>query len=70
LRKKPFNDGEVKIIRCPHCGFESRESLAWMRGGTKLQCAACGEELSFHQQKISRALNAVFKAFDDFRRRA
>jgi hypothetical protein len=67
LPKSPFDDHEIKIIRCPYCGYESHKdarldaqpheaSMRWLR------------RESLNKKKLRKALDAVAKAFDDLRR--
>jgi DNA-directed RNA polymerase subunit RPC12/RpoP len=56
-----LDEGEIKI-RCPHCGYETRKTLAWARGRTKHQCAGCGDEFRLHKTKLRKALDAVIRA--------
>jgi DNA-directed RNA polymerase subunit RPC12/RpoP len=69
MLNSPLEDRQIKVIRCPYCGYESRKTLAWTHGRAKLQCAGCGEEFTLHKQKTSTTLNAVIRAFGDFRRK-
>jgi transcription elongation factor Elf1 len=69
LPRSPLANGDIKIIRCRYCGDESRMTLAWMRSHATFQCDGCGEKFSLEKRKISKALNAVVKAFDDLRQK-
>jgi DNA-directed RNA polymerase subunit RPC12/RpoP len=62
MHNSPLEDGQIKVIRCPYCGYESRKTLAWTHGRAKLQCAGCGEEFSLNNNKAR-------EAFDRFRRK-
>ena len=64
-----LNDPEIQIIRCRYCGFKSRATLAWVRTHRKFICDGCGEEFSFDNTKVRKALDAFGNAFNDLRRR-
>jgi hypothetical protein len=66
MHNSPLDDGQIKVMRCPYCGYESRKMLAWAHGRARFQCAGCGEQLTFHKHK---ALDAVIRAFKDLRRK-
>ena len=69
LPRGPLDNRNIKIIRCQYCGHESRMTLVWMRSHATFQCDGGGEKFSLEKRKISKALNAVVKAFDDLRQK-
>ena len=62
-----FDADDVKIIRCSYCGYENRKTLGWIHSHKTFQCAGCGDEFSFHTNKIRQALDAAATAFEDVR---
>jgi transposase-like protein len=50
---------DVKIIRCPNCGHESRASSGWVRSHITFQCDGCGDQFNLHDSKIRKAFDAV-----------
>ena len=59
MTTRSFDSSEIKIIRCPYCGNESRATSGWVRGHPAFQCGGCGEQVSLHETKIRKVFDAV-----------
>ena len=59
MTTRSFDPSEIKIIRCPYCGDESRATSGWVRGHTAFQCGGCGEQVSLHETKIRKVFDAI-----------
>jgi hypothetical protein len=66
MNSSPLGDGQIKVIRCPYCGYKNRKTIAWAHGRARLQCAGCGEQFTLHKHK---ALDSVIRAFKYLRRK-
>ena len=59
----------IKVVRCPYCGYENRNTVASMGGHRYLQCAGCGERFRHREKNIKKVLVTVGKTFDDLWRK-
>jgi len=59
----------IKVVRCPYCGYENRNTVASMRSHTYLQCTGCGERLRVREKRFKKVLGAVAKGFDNLLRK-
>ena len=54
MTTRSFDPSEIKIIRCPYCGDESRATSGWVHSRMAFQCGGCGEKVSLHETKAGR----------------
>ena len=59
MTTRSFDPSEIKILRCPYCGDESRATSGWVCSHMKFQCLACGEQVGPHETKIRKTFHAV-----------
>ena len=59
MTTRSFDPSEIKIIRCPYCGDESRATSGWVHSRMAFQCGGCGEKVSLHETKIRKVFDAV-----------
>ena len=59
MTTRSFDPSEIKILRCPYCGDESRATSGWVCSHMTFQCHACGEQVGLHETKIRKTFHAV-----------
>ena len=59
MSTRSIDPSEIKILRCPYCGDESRATSGWVRSHMTFQCDACGEQVGLRETKIRKAFHAV-----------
>jgi DNA-directed RNA polymerase subunit RPC12/RpoP len=59
LPTRSFDTSDIKIIRCPYCGYETRATSRWIRSRMMFQCAGCGDKFHLHDTTIRKAFEAV-----------
>jgi hypothetical protein len=57
LPKYQPHASDIRTIRCPFCGYESRAAVSWIR--SQMQYAGCGEKFSLHESKIRKVFDAI-----------
>ena len=69
MTTRSFDPSEIKIIRCPYCGDESRATSGWVHSRMAFQCGGCGEKVSLHETKFRKVFRCCStKAGRDDRR--
>jgi hypothetical protein len=54
MHNSPLDDGQIKVMRCPYCGYESRKMLAWAQRAREVPMCWLRRTAHFPQAKGAR----------------